>query len=272
MVRTGSDNSSASQESQEGEQATGIEALNQRLEQIRGNLNSPSDETQEQVFNASRQDLQVEETPNLVIEEQRDTESHTASAQTSQVQQDSPTTMSHSATVTQVASDMFGDSPNAAATSIGEGVCEYPRSQRSTEFKVLDKQRKAATEPLELKYLLPSYYSTGGMSMQQERSAGKVVASAMQMAFVGVDYRNKEMKIHINKFDMVNSMMVPEFVDKNGEKPANRWDFTKARRHVLDRYGSIPLEEMKLWAKDMKIWTKDKSHDQQDNKWLYTLA
>ena len=63
--------------------------------------------------------------------------------------------------------------------------------------------------------------------------------------------------------------MVPELVDENGAKPANRWDFAKARRHVLDRYGSIPLEEMKLWAKDMKIWTKDKSHDQQDNKWLY---
>ena len=108
--------------------------------------------------------------------------------------------------------------------------------------------------------------------MQQERSAGKVFLSAMQMALVGVDYRNKEMKIHINKFDMVNSMMVPELADKNGAKASDRWDFTKARRHVLDCYGFTPLEKMKLWAKDMKTWTKDESHDQQDNKWLYTLV
>ncbi len=88
--------------------------------------------------------------------------------------------------------------------------------------------------------------------MQEEQSAGKVVSSAMHMALVVVTYRNKEMKIHINKFEMV-----PELADENGAKAANRWDFTKARRHVLDRYGSISLKEMKLWAKDMKTWTKD---------------
>ena len=159
MARTGSDDSRASQESKEEVQPTGIEALNQRLERIRRDLDIPCDETQEQILSASQQDLQVEDPPISVGEVQHDTESHTASAQTPQVQNNSPTAMSsHSATVTRVVVDMFGDSTNAAASSSGKGVCEYPQSLRSTEFKVLDKHQKAATEPPELKYSLPLYY------------------------------------------------------------------------------------------------------------------
>ncbi len=82
MARTGSDNSSASQESKEEVQPTGIEALNQRLEQIRGDLDIPRDETQEQILSASQQDLQVEDPPISVGEVQHDTEAHNASAQT----------------------------------------------------------------------------------------------------------------------------------------------------------------------------------------------
>ena len=82
MARTGADDSSASDESKESTERVGIGALNQRLERLRGNSDITSDDTQEQVRNASWQGLQLKEPPNLVAEEQRGTESHTASVET----------------------------------------------------------------------------------------------------------------------------------------------------------------------------------------------
>ena len=134
MARTGLEDSTASKESKESMLRVGVEGLGQQLERLRGNLDTPSDETKEQVRTSPAQDVQVKDPPNLVAESQRDLEPHTASVKTAQVQNINSMIMLYSATVSRATSDMFGDSPNAKATSNGKGVCEYPQNQRSTKF------------------------------------------------------------------------------------------------------------------------------------------
>ena len=82
MERTGSGDSTASGESKESTLRAGVEGLDQRLERLRGNLDTLSDETQGQVRTSPVQNVQVEYTPSLVAESQRDSESHTASVET----------------------------------------------------------------------------------------------------------------------------------------------------------------------------------------------
>ena len=52
-----------------------------------------------------------------------------------------------------------------------------------------------------------------------------------------------------------------------------RWDFTK-RRHLLDHYGSITEQEIKLWCDDCLRGSKPalREYEQQDQEWLLTLA
>ena len=113
MTKTGADNSSASKESRESTIRVGIEDLNDRLERLRGNLDNPSDEIQEQVWTAPVQDLQEEEPLNLGAEGTQDMDLHTVSGLTAQLINNRPMTMLHSSTAFQEAPDMFGDSPNA---------------------------------------------------------------------------------------------------------------------------------------------------------------
>ena len=212
---------SGESESNEIDESPSPYNFGERLQALqRGNLNSPDDagtgieantppELQEEELQA---ELQQESFPRsdstLPAQEQERTNISL------QVPRTNTTTMSQrSATISEKASDLFG-TVKRVGTDISFGLCEHPRADRSSDFKVLDRQRTAATTP-PVQYGLPSYYSLGSLSMNEEKNDEQVGNRVTQMAFVGAAFKNKQMKLHLEKHDMLNGMLVPKVKDRN---------------------------------------------------------
>ena len=134
----------------------------------------------------------------------------------------------------------------------------------------MQKIKEKATAPLQLKFHLSSYF----VSDKYREDEGDASSGANETidALIDLGYRITKFKRRTKAYDMHNCLLVPAWLDKDGETPAEQWDFNN-RCNLFDSFGSISKEQITTWCDDCIRWANDDvtTYEMQDQEWIGEL-
>ena len=173
-------------------------------------------------------------------------------------------------TVSKDANDMFMTSSPRDKDLYKEGGCQFPRSERGTTHKEIQKVKEKATAALTLKFRTSSHFVSGKYGEDEGNSSPG--ANETVDALIDLEFRTAEFKRRTQEYDMLNCLLVPAYKDPEGATPADRWDFTK-RVHLFDSFASITRKQVTVWCDDCIRWAKAEvaQFEAQDSQWITEL-
>ena len=134
-----------------------------------------------------------------------------------------------------------------------EGGCQFPRSERGTTHKEIQKVKEKATAPLTLKFRTSSHFVSGKYGEDEGNSSPG--ANEAVDALIDLEFRIADFKRRTQEYDMLNCLMVPAYKDPEGATPVDRWDFTN-RVHLFESFASITKERITTWCDNCIRWAK----------------
>ena len=205
-----------------------VEDLRERAQRIRQAFDKGSQE--ESSRPVARRELQFESGNQGRQESDRsDNQSQDSQGSNDQVgdQGDNASTMSQATTnvqgvptVSKDANDMFKASAPRDKDLYKEGGCQFPRSERGTTHKEIQKVKEKATAPLTLKFRTSSHFVSGKYG-EDEGNSSPGAHEAVD-ALVDLEFRIKDFMRRVQEYDMLNCLLVPAFKDPKGATPADR--------------------------------------------------
>ena len=257
---------------------TPLRDLQERLSVIRresGEQRTTSQRERESDLLARRLGFEGEERTDLVEsptvereEEQQEEEEEETSRNILRTSNMTSTPPASLPTVHGSASDMFKDTGPRDKRNLANGTCPNPRSKRGATEKDIARTKERAVQPINSLFESPYYYVSGKYDVDDDKQA--LHKSACD-AIISCTFSCSEMKLRVESYDMLNSVLIPVLVDPGGINPAARWDFTKDRRNLLEEFGSITFEEVKQWTEDSLLWSQSE-FESQDQEWLLTFT
>ena len=158
---------------------------------------------------------------------------------------------------------LFTETTDLSDDAIAAELIAVPRSDRGSG-KDRNKIRTKATESLSSKFGVPRQFQPGSKG-GGEAEDGQY--EYIQESFIGVAHKMRKVQERCEQYDMLTSLQIPELVNKSDPDPKKRWG--RKDRNLLDKFGSITLEECLEWSKDIR--RRGEKEERENMTWILTL-
>ena len=168
-------------------------------------------------------------------------------------------------------SDRFEDEDPRDPSTLTGGMVTLKRDERGTDAKDIDKNKRRATDAVDLLFQLPDYQRTRLISGDNtDQSTDK---QSLKVQLVSVEATARKLERRAKQYDFANVAMIPHLLNENATRARDRWDGTKPAINLFRHAKMLSLDQVKQWSADNLLNNNKKDPEiERDLEWLLELV